>query len=468
MLSRISFGRISRRTYSGFQSPLSFIPNEDKHIFESEKLTPEQNESAIPDKPILENVTKYSHEIVNPEDIADVLTRPDENDFVVTLLSKDGIFLGNPNHKLINKDSSKDSHAPEFHFSNIASSWIEVFNKSIIPLNEVTDSSSILKGHINKDSFKQISKRKHEFCKTNPNFYNATTLKAFFSSIRAFENSERNLSGLVSPTELQKTVTFENTIFYLLNEDEVLNDDKNFAAVLEFLMTYNEFSSVAKLTLFLDHLINYLSKSASIDKIKSFRNFFNATFPNLNLIEDLDAKSVDKLAMLLSKSGEIKLAQKLLILLVENKRVNPSQETLDSYLLAYEQFGEQSKEEFLRNFSSLKPIFFNQKLSSISFQILLNRAIYDIEDFHHFINLVSNADNSESLFTNFQNDIFQKLRIIHNENDYSKSIKALNYIQLIKRLQTKESLKFNVPTKELLSQIFKELELNSEQILENL
>ena len=57
------------------RSPFLFLPNETKHIFDEEKLTPEENKAAIPLKPNYDNLEKIHHEVINPEEVSDLVVK---------------------------------------------------------------------------------------------------------------------------------------------------------------------------------------------------------------------------------------------------------------------------------------------------------------------------------------------------------------------------------------------------------
>ncbi|KAK6464580.1 hypothetical protein DFJ63DRAFT_311881 [Scheffersomyces coipomensis] len=458
MISRhiCSAARISRRTYSS--NPLSFIPNEDRHIFDGEKLTAEQNEAAIPDRPIFEDVERINFNIANPEEIADIISYPDENDFLITVLAKEGSFLGNPNKKFVVKDSTQGSVDLKFRFANIASSWIEVFNNTIIPLTDLPESSS-LQSFGKRDTFTNIAAKKENFVKIYPDLYTESKLREFFKYLRAFENSEKTLQGLFSPAELLNTITFEDTCVYLLHEEEVLNNDEKFSIVLKFFEDHSEFSSISNFKSILSYLVNYFDKSDIIEKqnqISAFASFLRATFPNFDVIKDLDVVVLDKLALILSRANELQYANQILSVIVQSKQCCPSQDTLDSYLSSYERSIPQDKEQFLKDITSLKPAFFHKSLSDISFKVLLNNAVGDAKDLHQFLNLVDNAENASTLYSKCHYDLFSKLKSIHvNSEHTSNIIKGLNYSLLFKRLQEKESVNIDDQTKILLSNEYK-------------
>ena len=71
-----------------------FLPNETKHIFDEEKLTPEENKAAIPLKPNYDNLEKIHHEVINPEEVSDLVVKFNSNDILASILSKDGYLFG--------------------------------------------------------------------------------------------------------------------------------------------------------------------------------------------------------------------------------------------------------------------------------------------------------------------------------------------------------------------------------------
>lgn len=111
-------------------STILFTPNENKHIFESEKLSPRENYDAVPNKPDFSTIDKVHHEIVNPEDVADLVTKLNTNDVLISILSKCKHLYGDKDYIIRNVNGLNESPVV-FPYSSILLSWKEVYNKQI-------------------------------------------------------------------------------------------------------------------------------------------------------------------------------------------------------------------------------------------------------------------------------------------------------------------------------------------------
>ncbi|KAK6458308.1 uncharacterized protein RJT20DRAFT_126311 [Scheffersomyces xylosifermentans] len=449
---RVSCGR-SRRLYS--VSPLSFIPNEDKHRFEGEKLSPEENAAAIPDRPQLEPVQKYHHTIINPEDVADLVTKANINDALITVLSKDATFLGNLAHKIVNIDSSKEPEAAKLRFANIGFRWIEIFNKQIEPLADVPKSSGVLSFQ-NKSVKEKISgKYSQALSNEDFNLYTPENLSAFYISLRAFKHSERRLQGLLSPSELSYTIFFENVTLFLIDTKEVKESAENFEVLISFLEENSRFCTSQNLKEILIHLIDnlYESKLPSIQpKLASFNNFLNSQEVQLANTEyfGLEPATLDKLAFLMAVSDNTSKTLQILSILIKKRRVCPSTDTLNTFLSSYQRtHATQDKASFLRNMTTIKSALFHRSLSSVAFKVILDNAVEDILDLQHFLRLIIQGDKSTQLLTKFQFELFSKLEHIQSSLNTSPLESSLQYTQLVTQL-IENDVTFNDQTLDLL------------------
>lgn len=423
--------------------PLLFVPNEEIHRFEGELLTNEENEALIPDRPQLQQSQKYHHNIISPEDVADLITRPNINDTLITVLSQDSTFLGSSSHKLVNIDPSKATEPAKLRFANIGLRWISLFNKQVRTLSELPSSSETFSFSFQKKLVNDIISSKYAEVLSEPDFYLYTNenLKSFYDSFKAFTNSERRLHGLLAPSELAHTVFFENVTLFLIGTTEVRESSANFEVLISFLEQNASFCTSQNLQEILVHLIHnlYESKLPSIQsKLASFNEFFDS---QESLVEQskffgLEPGTLDKLAFLMSVSGNIDKANKILSFLIEKHGICPSQDTINIFLSNYQKSNRSTlgREKFLRELSFLKPALCHRSLSSIEFSVLLEYTVNDIQDLHQFINLVTSNKNGTKLLSKYQLDLLKKLQDIQKASQFTNTEKALQYTQLVVRL----------------------------------
>lgn len=448
--------RSSIRSY-GTRTPFLFVPNEEKFLFESEKLTPEQNKAAIPKRPSYDHLQKYHYEIRSPEDVADLIMKLDFKDIFLTSLAKDSPILGDSTYKFVSKDPSKMPEPIMLHFTAITCKWAEVFNDQIHDLSNIPEQDASL-NYENKNLIEQISKglQNYKEITGENNLLTLDNLKKAFKFLKAFENSEKKVTGISTQSELSPVITFEAMSSYLLNSEEVKQNVENFDIFLSFIEENIQLFTLESLKQFLVLLINNLheSKLSSIQmKLDTFTKFMDNTIFEIypSITSELNPIYLDKLSYLYTMTSNILKANEILSILIQNYKLSPSKETLNSFLAGYEKFLNNiegtnqltRKETILRDLSNLKPAFFHEGLSKISFNLLLNNSVSDVHDLEKFLKLVLLNDNGENLLANFSQEIIRKIKSIQSKSNDPANAKSLQLSQLIRLLVIDNNIKFS-------------------------
>lgn len=462
------------------RTPFLFIPNEEKYQFESEKLTPEQNKAAIPKRPSYDHLQKYHHEICSPENVADLIIKLDFKDVFLTSLAKNSPIFGDSSYKFVFKDPSKTSEPIMLQFTATSCKWAEVFNGQIHDLSKLPEQDVSL-NYENKNLTEQISKglQNYKELTGENNLLISDNLKKLFKYLRAFENSEKKVTGASTQSELSPVITFEAVSSYLLNSDKVKQNVENFDIFLSFIQENIQFFTLESLKQFLVLLINNLhdSKLSTIQmKLDSFTKFMDNTIFQIypTITSDLNPIYLDKLSYLYTMTSNVSRANEILSTLVQSYKLSPSKETFNSFLAGYEKslnnIGTANentrKETILRDLSNLKPVFFHEGLTSIAFNILLNNAVTDMHDLEKFLNLALLTDKGKHLLSKYSQEIIQKIHSIQTKNNDSVKLKALQLSQLIRFLVIDNDIKFADSTLTLCEEIYSKLnhQSNMEQI----
>ena len=448
--------KLSIRSY-GTRTPFLFVPNEEKFLFESEKLTPEQNKAAIPKKPNYDHLLTYHYEIRNPNDVADLILKLDFKDIFLTSLAKDSPILGDSTYKFVSKDPSKTPEPIMLHFTAITCKWAEVFNEKIHGLSSIPEQDASL-NYENKNLIEQISKglQNYKEITGENNLLTSDNLKKAFKFLKAFENSGKKVTGISTQSELSPVITFEAISSYLLNSDDVKNNAESFDIFLSFIEENIQLFTLESLKQFLVLLINNLheSKLSTIQlKLNTFTKFMDNTIFEIypSITSELNPIHLDKLSYLYTMTSNIPKANEILSILVQNYKLSPSKETFNSFLTGYDRFLNNSegtnqlirKETVLRDLSNLKPAFFHEGLSKTSFNFLLNNSVSDVHDLEKFLKLVLLGDNGEILLSKFSKEIIRKIQSIQSKSDCSVNAKSLQLSQLIRLLVIDNNIKFS-------------------------
>lgn len=353
------FGRETKRTHS----ILLLIPNKDKHVFESEKLTPEENNAAVPNKPELGNITKFHHDIENPEQIADLFIRARPIDILVTALSKNSPVLGDANIQWISK--SKKLLDTNLLFTNITTSWFELFNKQIKELSDISE-----------DTLNFSLKTVQAYLDQQP--FDLEKLDDFFTALKVFE--KKQFKGLDINQGVE--ITFDNTARYLISKDFQHTELK---VVLQYLKKNSEYFTTQGYTDFVIDLINVIYKSPSNLVLKSlvFNEFYTIDC-------ELQPNMLDKLLNLSIHSGNLHRASQVISLLVDQNTC-PSVDNVNLYIYNYEsqlKNSGKSLENIILELSNLKSVLFHIKMNSLLVEFFLKYAVRNTHELEHFINLI--------------------------------------------------------------------------------
>lgn len=447
-MSKVTIPRGLRVVRHYLSLPLLFIPNEQKHLFESEKLTPQQNKAAIPPKPPVENVVKYHHEIARPEHVADIITRPLLNDILVTVLANKSPFMGDPAHSLVSTDASKPSVANNLHFTSIVTEWIRLFNQQAVKLQDLAPNSAFA------FSNKLLDEKIQAKYDSLDSIYTPQALQSLYKSLKAFENSDMKLQGLLPPSELTLAVTFEYLSCFLAGTDEIRQNADSFEILIAFIAENIQYSSGQGLkeimVQFIDNL--YDSKVSSLQPKLAVFNDFIYTVGELyeSSISDLDPVRLDKLALLLTIAKNLDKSSSILSILIHKHQQCPTTETVNAFLSAYDEAFTGDIDQFVRDISVLKPALFHNGLTSTSFAILLKHAVKDITDLSQLLNLAETTEKGLKAVSKSQSDIITKLLELQQAS--SDSDKSLQLSILLARLVVENNIVLTPETKELVNE----------------
>lgn len=460
--------RFRERGYST-RSPFLFIPNEEKYQFESEKLTPEENRAAIPKRPNYDHLPKYHHEIAGPDSIADVIVNADFKDIFLTSLAKDSPFTGDLTYKLVSKDTSIPPESVKLYFTATTCRWIEVFKKQIFDLSHLPVQDSSL-SYENKNVVEQIEKGLKKLERTTTganNLFTMESLQKFYTYLKAFENSAKKIAGASTQSELSPAISFEAVSSYLLNSEEIKTSGENFDTFIVFVEENIQLFNLESLKEFLILLINNLheSKLSTIQmKLNSFTRFMDNTVFEIypSITSELSPIHLDKLAYLYTMTSNILKANEILSILVQDNKILPSEETFNSFMSCYQKNldsnptldAQKRRESVLRDLSNLKPIFFHDNLSSISFNVLLNNAVSSIYDLEKFLKMVSSSKNGATLLTKFSLELLRKLEYIHSISDDTYIAKSLQLSQFLRTLVVENDIKLNENALDLSNELY--------------
>lgn len=455
-MSKVTIPRGLRSVRHYMNLPLLLIPNEQKHLFESEKLTPLQNKAAIPSKPPVENLVKYHHEIPRPDYIADIITRPLLNDVLVTVLANKSPFMGDPEHALVSTDPTKATSVANLQFTSIVTEWIQLFNKQIVNLQDldVTDSPFTFS---NKVVDEKIQKKYDSLVdsEASSSIYTPESLHSLYKSLKSFENSEKKLQGLFPPTELAQAVTFEYLSCFLARTDEVRQNADSFESLIAFIEENIKYSSGQGLKEIMVQLIDnlYDSKVSSLQTKLSVFNDFTQAVGELSesSISELDPIRLDKLAFLFTMARNLEKSSNILKILIHKHQICPTTETMNAFLSTYdEMFTGGNTDGMLRDLSVLKPAFFHNGLTLTSFNILLKHVVRDITDLTQFLSLAESTERGMKALTKSQSSIVLKLMEIQQGS--SESDKHIQLSMLLRRLVVENSITLSPETTNLLNE----------------
>lgn len=368
------------RRYLMSQAPsFLFLPNDSKHIFEQEKLSPQENQAAIPTKPSFDHLEKKFHEVVSPKQANDIVLKLNSNDLLVTMLSKDKVFLGDPTFII---DGS--NRPTKFEYATILCSWSEMFNKRIKELREIAPLEYWLP-ELPSSITELYEKYEGDF-------------DQFFEQSKVFKNSQLRKERKLQPSEFSNLVTIDNASLFVLSKLSTAEDVSRFS---EFMNKHIEYYSVQGLIDNLSRLtdisyrlhgeINYVFVTSIFD-----------TYPTI--MEGLPHDTLDKLAYLLS-SKNWELSRTLLQILLKNN-VCPSEDTVNEFLLNFVNSDPETK---LKELLFLKLIVYHRGVNEMTLQILLS-TMRNINEFNKLIDLIRMKDNYKEVLEKYQNILLMTLK----------------------------------------------------------
>ncbi|ODV81785.1 uncharacterized protein CANTADRAFT_24586 [Suhomyces tanzawaensis NRRL Y-17324] len=397
-----------------------FVPNNEKYVFENEKLTPEQNDAAIPSKPIIESAIKYHHDMKNPEDVADVVTKFEFNDYLVSALSRNATLFGGSNHKFVIKGES--SQGISLYYSNMAKNWVDIFNGQIIQLSDITAKNDDLNLSSNMD---QISQKYHES-------FNIDDLEQFYKSLGATV-----ASGAMEYFEVRGNgaPSFETASVFLIKHVK----QEELSVLLSYIEAKLENCSLQGcseiLKAFIDRARSSNSTTSQGPLMMSLYTNAVGLFPPI--LSSLSPDQLDNLAYLLSKHGNTEQSKVILGTLIQEQKLCPSQDTLDAYVSQLENRKDTlSYGEFVTELNILKPAFFHARLTPTIFKVLLG-VVTDRTELDQLLRLV--RVKSGELVKEFHYEILAKT--VEVQKGLTGLEKDIQLTQMV-RLLVDENVKF--------------------------
>lgn len=430
--------RSIQRTYTTPKKPFVFqpyLPNDNsKYIFPQEKLTPEENQAAIPPRPTFDDISKKVFDIPNPEDVADLVTRLNKTDILISRFSKSRRLFNN-SHTVVIKNKEGDDKVVirevVFPYLNVANSWTRLFNAQIKPLKDV---------EATKAGF-GVSITKTLKAKLDSVYEKSNDIGEFFREVNALENSRLVLKGKVNPVELAGLITIDNATIYLLNRGDILDDFIELMQLITFIQSNVSMFTNKGLSDVLEKLArvvyNDSTRESDLHVLNDFLKGLIETQRDVSIAK-LHPVTLDKLAYILIKEGDLASGFELLKIMIDEMSECPSEKTLAVIFNEYnQQHSGKSIEEMIRELCFLKPAIFHKGVDVNSFPVLL-KIVRDLRDFQKLIDLV--GDNKVVLDT-FQLDIFKRFKQFQDQfsvDEYdSRQTRRLYLTQLIRVFQRK-------------------------------
>ncbi|CAD1813688.1 hypothetical protein FOB58_005151 [Candida parapsilosis] len=375
MLTRRLIRQLPRR-----YTTISFTPNENKHVFESEKLSPKENFDAIPNQPDVSNIDKVHHEIINPEEVADLVTKLNTNDVLISILSRNKHLYGDEDYAI---QSVKDQEVPPvvFPYSSILLSWKEIYNKQIKDLKDI---EPVNEGYPKVDA-KYLG------------LWKRTSLDEFFNKSRAIKNSTSIKKGTVQPSEIKGLFTVESASNVVLSTIDNLESLEEYLSFIISKVPLFTFQGAKEL------LTRVTLLSSEVGVSGSSLNQLACTVIDLHprVLRTLQHDIKDRLAFAIIANNR-ELATRLIQELIDGSAC-PSQKTVDSFLETYKF---QDPVTTLRELTFLKSVIHHRELSEHAFKLL----IQTVRDVNELIKLVSLLKKTPNLLQEKQYELYAKLR----------------------------------------------------------
>lgn len=431
------------------RNPILLVPEEDRYIFESEKLTPEENRAAIPPRPTFEDFPKYHYEILSPEFIADLLLKPGFKEVFLTSLCKNSAFPGYSNYVLTPKDSSKNSEPVNLYFTSMVTKWIEVFNKKVYDLGNLPHLEDSLPSS-NRLTNDMIDEGLKEFQQTRGQEDVPENFDEFYDFLKLYERTH-SLSALNKGQPRITAVTLSSALI----DKEICNgspsDFKNFIAFLENNIEQFSYHSSNQLLRSLISKLHDSNKTSLSAKFGRFTDFMDSSILGIypSMIIDLSPLLMDKLVYLNTICANEEGAGAMLRILVEKYKCAPSELTLASYLDLYTRTTkkdehetlESAKNRIVRDLDYLKPVFFFKDIHRNSYKILLD-SVANVYDLEQFVNLLLSKKDRESIMA-FTPLIIRRLLLLNSIGEDSEFYKSLRLSQLLRRLLVENDIKLD-------------------------
>lgn len=414
-----------------------FLPNEMQYVFKGERLSPQENILAIPHRP-QPNGKKFYNDIMRPDQSADLITKFSPTEVITTCLSSNSALQ-------IVAASTGNSEPVELYFTNVATKWIEDFNKLVFPLTDIPMvSPTFYRYKVIEDLGLQV-----------PQVITSDWLNQVMDSNKIVMNSSRVLQGKVLAVDAASLATFELLVFWLLGHESVKGLDGNISILIASIGDNFNLIPLASLETLVGLLVHNLH---CLDEIldATFQGFNSIVNQTVSITGDLYLKMTpamaDTLAFEFIRGNNLSAAKEVLQALVNEAKLAPSSSTVDALLNAYS-----SKDKAIVELAFLKPVFFHR--DSITPQVLLfllTNSVKTVADLNKILELLEG--HGKDTLEKYQYEIFNKL----GQFPYSE----VQLTQMIKRFVLDNDVKLNETVVELIGQQYKSL--GSEQYYKRL
>lgn len=361
--------RASRR----LRSSILFVPESERFVFDSEKLSDAENRAAIPSRPPppADARTQY-YDIPPPTAVADAVVRPDFGDIFATSLAHKRAF-GDPALKMVPR-SGADARVQHLHFEARAHKWITEFDKLVYPLKPL-EALAAPAPALPRRIVAHIAARLEDDALA---VLAADDFDAIFGAFDVFRNHQRR--HLLHQSELANAVSFDHLALFLL--DRHLGGD---VAALVALLTFIERNLA--LCLYEDGVrpmtelaIARLSHHAhDLLVLDTFDRFFDEAaklFPKI--ASDLPLALMDQLARLSFELTNARRGLRIAKAMVRRHSTAPSRATYDALVqwvlweAAAADTRLQRRAAILRYLSDFKPLVFHWGATEASVSLLLD------------------------------------------------------------------------------------------------
>lgn len=413
------------RSYTKF----SFIPNPQMAPHETEIL-----DSKVPDMPDVSKGPRLYTDMIRPDDVCDLVLRPNFNDIIITALADGAPFTGDPKYKLTSKSTVSGS---KFLFANITARWIDDFNELLPNLQPIPEQKMLA-------SFMTETKRLVLDKKFTPEVISSSgDLQIFIEAVKL-------------------DVGLESTVEYLLSQPLVISNISKYALIMDYL-THNVGSlSRQNLPDFVDYLIRDAESCATSEKASIIDLFVTDSVLTLfpDVIKELSPSAVNSLAGFALHDHNTEAAKLFFKSLIDTHKMAPLKETFKHFISIYSSIArqkEKNKERILKDLTCLKPIMFHYGLDANSFELLLSRVIDNSYDLAQFVRL---ALLSPELLGDYAEHILLRLHHIHKQSGQSQIAKAVETTQFVRLLLHDYGVKLDSRLRSVLQMICDEQKIS--------